>query len=143
MQFLGLSYMSSISCGFLMVSNLLVPIEEALGEAQSVGWVASSWALTSAVAMSLGGSISDVFGRRHVVMTGQALNIVGAVSQAQGAPAVESGWLTCVRLPLQIIAATAKATTTVIAGSSIIGFGCGFIFAAYAGIQELLPNKYR
>jgi hypothetical protein len=29
------------------------------------------------------------------------------------------------------------------AGSTVIGFGCGMIFVAYAGIPELLPNKWR
>ena len=38
---------------------------------------------------------------------------------------------------------TANTTLTVAAGSTIIGFGCGIIFVSYAGIQELLPNKYR
>lgn len=38
---------------------------------------------------------------------------------------------------------TAQTTLTVAAGSTVIGFGCGIIFVSYAGIQELLPNKWR
>jgi MFS family permease len=91
-----------------------------LGELEPIAWIASSWALTSAVTMSLGGGLSDIFGRRYVILAGQIFNLIGA-----------------------IIAATAQKTTTVIAGSAIIGFGAGLIFVAYAGIPELLPNKYR
>lgn len=43
----------------------------------------------------------------------------------------------------QIVACTAKTTLTVAAGSTIVGFGCGIIFVSYAGIQELVPNKWR
>jgi hypothetical protein len=41
-------------------------------------------------------------------------------------------------LPVQL-----RATTTVVEGSTIVGFTYGLIFVAYAGIPELLPNKYR
>jgi hypothetical protein len=41
------------------------------------------------------------------------------------------------------VAGTAKTTNTVIAGSTIVGFGAGFIFVTYAAIPEILPNKYR
>jgi MFS family permease len=70
--------------------------------------------------MSLGGSLSDIFGRRYVILAGQVFNIIGA-----------------------IVACTAQSTENVIAGSAIVGFGTGFIFVAYAGIPEILPNKYR
>ncbi len=70
--------------------------------------------------MSLGGGLSDIFGRRYIIMLGQVLNIVGA-----------------------IVSATAQKTTHVISGSAIVGFGAGLVFVAYAGIPEILPNKYR
>lgn len=44
---------------------------------------------------------------------------------------------------MQIVAATANTVLTIVAGSTIIGFGSGIIFVAYPGIAELLPNKYR
>jgi hypothetical protein len=48
--------------------------------------------------------------------------------------------LTCTT---QIVAATAKTVLIIVAGSTIIGFGAGIVFVSYAGISELLPNKYR
>lgn len=62
-----------------MVSSILVPIGEKLGDLAPIGWIASSWALSSAVAMSLGGSLSDIFGRRYIILLGQLLTIVGGV----------------------------------------------------------------
>src|ERR1700712_4327523 len=104
-QFLGLSFTACISTAFLLASSILVPIGMALGDLEPIGWIASSWALTSAVTMSLGGGLSDIFGRRYIILIGQVLNIIGA-----------------------IVSATAQKTTHVIAGSAIIGFGTGFIF---------------
>jgi hypothetical protein len=46
-------------------------------------------------------------------------------------------------LSLQIVGGTARKTTVVAAGSTIIGFGAGVVFVCYPGISELLPNKYR
>lgn len=43
----------------------------------------------------------------------------------------------------QIVAATAKNVSTIIVASTFLGFGCGIIFVSYAGISELLPNKWR
>ncbi len=44
---------------------------------------------------------------------------------------------------MQIVGATGKATTTVIGGMTLLGFGTGLVFVGYAGIAELLPNKWR
>lgn len=44
---------------------------------------------------------------------------------------------------MQIVGATANATTTVIGGMTLLGFGTGLVFVGYAGIAELLPNKWR
>ena len=33
--------------------------------------------------------------------------------------------------------------TNIIVGSTFLGFGGGMIFVAYAGVSEILPNKWR
>jgi hypothetical protein len=43
---------------------------------------------------------------------------------------------------LSVVAGTARATTIVVEGSTIVGFPYGIIFVAYAVIPEPLPNKY-
>jgi len=41
------------------------------------------------------------------------------------------------------VAATAHSVEQIIVGSTLLGFGCGIIFVSYAGISEMLPNKWR
>jgi hypothetical protein len=43
----------------------------------------------------------------------------------------------------KILAATAQTSSAIIAGSTIIGWGLGIVFVGYAGISEILPNKWR
>ncbi|GME46190.1 Sugar transporter conserved site [Neofusicoccum parvum] len=118
--FLGMSLVAPISCGYAMVNSILNPIGTALGDMDNVIWIAGGWSVASAVSFSVAGSWSDIFGRRYVTISGQLVTIVGA-----------------------IVGATAQKTTTVAAASTIIGFGAGIAFVSYAGISELLPNKYR
>jgi MFS family permease len=41
------------------------------------------------------------------------------------------------------VAATAHSVEQIIVGSTLLGFGCGIVFVSYAGISEMLPNKWR
>ncbi len=43
----------------------------------------------------------------------------------------------------KIVGATANKTSDVIVAGAINGFGTGFVFTSYAGIAEMLPNKWR
>lgn len=95
------------------------------------------WSIASSVSFSIAGSLSDIFGRRYTIVSGEILAIIGSVCLGQFV--VVSWSLTAT----QIVACTAKTTLTLVAGSTVIGFGCGIIFVSYAGIQELVPNKWR
>jgi MFS family permease len=129
-----------VGTGFLLITPLLDTIGEALGSTANVGWIASGWSTSSAVSFSLAGAFSDIFGRKHVIIIGQIFTVIGAVSICS-APV---RFCTSLNSPReQIVACTANATTTVIAGSTILGFGAGFVFVTYAAIPEILPNKYR
>ncbi|KAL2062741.1 hypothetical protein VTL71DRAFT_5813 [Oculimacula yallundae] len=118
--FLGLSFVAPVGCGFVLVSGILLQIGQTLGDTINIVWIAGGWSIGSSASFSIAGGLSDIFGRRNPVLVGQVLTIIGA-----------------------IIGATANSTKVVAAGSTVIGFGCGFIFVAYAGIPEMLPNKYR
>ncbi|KAK7701080.1 hypothetical protein SLS57_011851 [Botryosphaeria dothidea] len=118
--FLGMSFVAPVSCGYVLVNGILNPIGTALGDTENIVWIAGGWSVASAVAFSIAGGWSDIFGRRWVTLSGQIITLVGA-----------------------IIGATAQKTTTVAAASTIVGFGAGVAFVAYPGISELLPNKYR
>jgi predicted MFS family arabinose efflux permease len=42
-----------------------------------------------------------------------------------------------------IVTAVAQNVPTLIAGETLIGMATGIIFVAYAGVPEMLPNKWR
>lgn len=104
--FIGSTYTSSITCTILLVFPILVPIGLDLqGSTNNINWMASGWALAGAVAFAVAGQISDYFGRRKVILTGQVLLVIG-----------------------HIIGATARTVNQAIAGMVILGFGTGVSF---------------
>ena len=122
-----------------MPSQIIAQIGMSLDGLEDIAWIPGGWSIGAAVSFAVAGALSDIFGRRWVVMFGQLLVLVGAVSQAKHIH-------TPVFRPLtddQIVSATAGVVRIVAAGSSLIGFGAGCILVSYAGIAELLPNKYR
>lgn len=133
--FLGTSFTGPIIFGFILVTPILVQLSQKLGGESIDFWVPSGWGAAAAVGFSIAGRISDVFGRRYVILFGQTLTIVGG-----------------------IIACTAKSLNQLIAGEVILGASIGTVSVAYAGwfniifeyllltrtgITEILPNKYR
>ena len=68
------------------------------------------WGAAAAVGFSIAGRLSDIFGRRYVILVGQALTVVGG-----------------------IVACTAKTMNQLIAGEVILGMSIGTISVAYAG----------
>ncbi|OQV06727.1 hypothetical protein CLAIMM_11260 [Cladophialophora immunda] len=118
--FLALSYVCPISCGFFLISAILIPVGTELHDTENVAWVVSGWSIASSVSFSMAGKLSDIFGRRWTILVGEVICLVGC-----------------------IVACTANRTLILAAGSTIVGFGCGIVFVSYAGIVELLPNKWR
>ncbi|KAF9771165.1 hypothetical protein IL306_011201 [Fusarium sp. DS 682] len=118
--FMGMTYIPAIATGFIMPTQILQQIGMALGDTANIAWIPGSWSIGSAVSFSIAGGLSDVFGRRWVLLSGQTIILVGS-----------------------IVCAFANTTLNIVAGTTLIGFGAGVIMVAYAGISELLPNKYR
>ncbi|EED16309.1 siderophore iron transporter, putative [Talaromyces stipitatus ATCC 10500] len=118
--FMGMTYVPAITCGLVLSSFLLAQIGVQLNDTKNVSWIPTAWSVASAVSFAIAGGLSDIFGRRNVLLSGQVIVLVGS-----------------------IVAGTAKTVLTIVAGSTIIGFGAGIIFVSYPGISELLPNKYR
>ena len=73
-------------------------------------WIPSGWGAAAAVGFSIAGRLSDVFGRRYVILVGQALTVVGG-----------------------IVACTANNMNQLIAGEVILGGSIGTVSVAYAG----------
>lgn len=90
------------------------------GEAQSFVWWIPAYTTANAIAFILAGTNSDLFGRRIVLILGNAICCAGF-----------------------IVTATARNPTHFTAGLGITGFGGGFCQMAMCSVPELMPNKYR
>lgn len=118
--FLGTSFTGPIIFGFILVTPILVQLSERIGGAKIDFWIPSGWGAAAAVGFSIAGRLSDIFGRRYVILFGQSMTIIGG-----------------------IICCTAHSMNQLIAGEVILGGSIGTVSVAYAGISEILPNKYR
>ncbi|OAA65684.1 Fungal trichothecene efflux pump [Niveomyces insectorum RCEF 264] len=111
---------SSYVMTLLIPSSCLAYINADLGPDPNYTWITVSWQLGAAVVVSVGGRLSDIFGRRYFMLTGSLLGIVGCV-----------------------IGATGKSINQMIGSGVVFGIASGFQEMSYACIQEILPNKYR
>ncbi|KIW52004.1 hypothetical protein PV05_10666 [Exophiala xenobiotica] len=118
--FLGTSFTGPIIFGFILATPILVQLSQILGGENIDFWIPSGWGAAAAVGFSIAGRLSDIFGRRYVILVGQLLTVVGAA-----------------------VAASAHSMNQLIAGEVILGGSIGTVSVAYAGISEILPNKWR
>jgi len=63
-----------------MPSQIIAQIGMSLDGLEDIAWIPGGWSIGAAVSFSIAGALSDIFGRRWVVMFGQILVLVGAVS---------------------------------------------------------------
>jgi MFS family permease len=74
------SFVAPISCGFILVTGILVPIGTDLGDTTNISWIVGGWSIASSISFSVAGSISDVFGRRYTLILGNIICLIGSVS---------------------------------------------------------------
>ncbi|KZL67265.1 major facilitator superfamily transporter [Colletotrichum tofieldiae] len=117
---MALSFGPPVGLAFLAVASIVVQITGQLGGQGQLAWVVGSWSLSTACSFSLAGPLSDVFGRRILVLGGQLVVAIGCIA-----------------------ATAAQNISTLIAAETLIGLGTGFVFVSYAGVPEMLPNKWR
>ncbi|KIW14159.1 hypothetical protein PV08_06940 [Exophiala spinifera] len=117
----------SVACGFVgpilvvaLQSSVIEQIVTDLGDTKDLAWPLSAFSVAGAVAFSIAGNLSDIFGRRVVILTGNTMMIVGG-----------------------IIGADAHSVMRLVVSDSIVGASAGLIFVGYASISELLPKKWR
>lgn len=106
------------SCYNAYLFTLLIPpailsfINADLGPDVSYTWITVSWNLGGAIFVTVGGRLSDIFGRRYFFLFGNALLIVGA-----------------------IVSATGQSINQMIAGGALFGCGSGFLEMAFGAVQ--------
>jgi MFS family permease len=91
-----------------------------LGPDLNYTWITVSWTLCASIIVSVGGRLSDIFGRRYFMLFGACVNIVGC-----------------------IVGSTGQTINQMIASGLILGTGSEFQEMSYACIQEIVPNSWR
>lgn len=119
-QCMAISFGPAVALGFTCISSIVVPVTNRLGADVDYAWVVGAWSLASACSFSLAGPLSDILGRRELILGGQFIVMIGCIVSGVG-----------------------KHVSTLVAGETLIGLGTGFVFVSYAGVPEMLPNKWR
>jgi MFS family permease len=105
----------------LLIPAVAAPtINADLGPDPDYVWINIVWGLCAAILVSIGGRLSDIFGRRYFMLTGAAIGFVGT-----------------------IVGATGQSIPQMIASGVLFGIGSGFQEMGFACIMEFIPNKYR
>ncbi|KAL4812519.1 fungal trichothecene efflux pump [Aspergillus spinulosporus] len=104
----------------LMPAVILSSINADLGPDSDYPWITICWNLGAAVVVTIGGRLSDIFGRRWFLISGALFGAVGAV-----------------------VGATGQSISQMIAAGILMGIGGGFGEMIFASVQEIVPNQQR
>lgn len=104
----------------LIPPAILTYINAELGPDPRYTWITISWNLGGAMFVTVGGRLSDIFGRRYFFIAGAVILIIGSV-----------------------VSATGQSINQMIAGGALFGCGSGFLEMAFGAVQEIVPSKYR
>lgn len=91
-----------------------------LGAPELAPWIVGSWSVANACSAAVAGYLSDTFGRRNVILIGDLVVLIGS-----------------------ILGGTTRSIEILLTAQTLIGFGAGFVFDAFAAVPEMLPNKWR
>ncbi|KAH7081976.1 fungal trichothecene efflux pump [Paraphoma chrysanthemicola] len=117
---------SMAMCYNAYLFTLLIPpailsfINADLGPDPRFTWITISWNLGGAMFVTVGGRLSDIFGRRWFFIAGAIILMIGS-----------------------IVSATGQSIGQMIAGGALFGCGSGFLEMAFGAVQEIVPSKYR
>ena len=76
---IAFAFVLPISCGFVLITGILVQVGTDLGDTANITWIVGGWSIASSISFSIAGSLSDVFGRRWTIISGEIISIIGAV----------------------------------------------------------------
>jgi len=103
-----------------LTAPMLSVLAKQFGNPTSSAWFLSAFTTGCALGFLISGTNSDLFGRRIIVLVGNAFSALGS-----------------------ILCATSHNYHQFIAGMAILGFASGMSQLGLIGVPELLPNKYR
>lgn len=106
--------------GWVLPANTLALINQDIGPSPNLGWVGTVWILGSAVGFLLVGRLSDIFGRKWMVIGTTILSIIG-----------------------NIVGGTAHSIETLIAANACNGVAAAGQLSFGIVLGELVPNKQR
>jgi MFS family permease len=96
----------------LIPPAILTHINQELGPDPRYTWITISWNLGGAMLVTIGGRLSDLFGRRYFFLAGAIILIIGS-----------------------IVSATGQSIDQMIAGGALFGAGSGFLEMAFGAVQ--------
>ncbi|CAI6340163.1 unnamed protein product [Periconia digitata] len=124
-QFLGTT--TAVCCGsicaylgWVLPANTLALINADIGPSTNLNWVATIWTIGSAIGFLLVGRLSDIFGRKWMVMGTSVLGLLGC-----------------------IVGGTAKNIDTLIGANLMNGIAAAGQLSFGIVLGELVPNKQR
>ncbi|KAF2115908.1 fungal trichothecene efflux pump [Lophiotrema nucula] len=125
LQFIGT--VTAVCCGsicaylgWVLPANTLALINADIGPSTNLNWVATIWTIGSAIGFLLVGRLSDIFGRKWMVMGTSILGLVGCV-----------------------VGGTAKNINTLIGANLLNGLAAAGQLSFGIVLGELVPNKHR
>ncbi|KAK6437671.1 hypothetical protein LTR95_006131 [Oleoguttula sp. CCFEE 5521] len=104
----------------LMPSTIVSYINADLGPDPNYTWINVSWNVAASVMVTVGGRLSDIFGRRYFMIAGACIALIGAV-----------------------VGATGQSINQMIASGVLFGIGGGLQEMCFAAVQEVVPMRYR
>jgi MFS family permease len=103
---------------FLQLRSTLINAD--IGPSTNLNWVATIWTIGSAIGFLLVGRLSDIFGRKWMVMGTSLLGLLGC-----------------------IVGGTAKNIDTLVGANLMNGIGAAGQLSFGIVLGELVPNKHR
>ncbi|KAK7191532.1 hypothetical protein DPSP01_011049 [Paraphaeosphaeria sporulosa] len=106
--------------GWVLPANTLLLINEDIGPSKDLNWVATIWTIGSAIGFLLVGRLSDIFGRKWMVIGTNVLGLCGC-----------------------IVGGTAKNIDTLVGANLMNGIAAAGQLSFGIVLGELVPNKHR
>jgi MFS family permease len=108
-----------IGLGYVCFAPIGASIVAELGQPALTGWGLNTWTLASSISFLISGYVSDLVGRRHVLLLGSLLGLCGFV-----------------------VCAVAHSVSTLIAGQGLLGISTGFLFVTYSAAAEMVDPSW-